>query len=235
MSHKVVRGSDEAIRDVGEGATIFLGGFGLCGIPENLIRALARRGTKDLTLISNNVGTTERGIGLLLVARQVRRMIASYVGENELFERQVLAGELELELVPQGTLVERIRAGGAGLPAFYTPTGFGTPAAEGKETRDFGGRGCVLERALRADFAFVKAHRGDRDGNLVYRGTARNFNPIMATAADTTIAEVEDLVETGALDPAHVHTPGIYVDRILRGERYGRAIEQRADRQARGR
>jgi 3-oxoacid CoA-transferase subunit A len=230
---KVVRDADEAIRDLPDGASILMGGFGLCGIPENLIKALVRRGTRDLTVISNNAGVSDYGIGLLLRTRQVRRMIATYVGENDLFEKQFLSGELEVELNPQGTLAERIRAGGAGIPAFYTPTGYGTRVAEGKETRTLGGRRCVLEQAITADFAFVKAERGDRLGNLVYRRTTRNFNPVMATAARITIAEVEQMVEPGAIDPDAVHTPGIYVQRILQGASYEKRIEQRTTRPAR--
>ncbi|HZM70799.1 MAG TPA: CoA transferase subunit A [Candidatus Cryosericum sp.] len=232
---KVVRDADEAIRDVGDGATILMGGFGLCGIPENLIAALLRKGARDLTVISNNAGVSDFGIGLLLKSRQVRKMVATYVGENDLFEQQFLSGELEVELVPQGTFAERIRAGGAGIPAFYTPTGFGTPVAEGKETREWNGRSCVLERAITADFAFVKAERGDAFGNLVYRRTTRNFNPMMATAGRVTIAEVERLVEPGAIDPDLVHTPGIFVQRILQGQGYEKRIEQRTTRPARGR
>ena len=231
---KVVRDADEAIRDVGDGATILMGGFGLCGIPENLIAAVLRKGARDLTVISNNAGVSDFGIGLLLKTRQVRKMVATYVGENDLFEQQFLSGELEVELVPQGTFAERIRAGGAGIPAFYTPTGFGTPVAEGKETREWNGRSCVLERAITADFAFVKAERGDTFGNLVYRRTTRNFNPMMATAGRVTIAEVERLVEPGAIDPDLVHTPGIFVQRILQGQGYEKRIEQRTTRPARG-
>jgi 3-oxoacid CoA-transferase A subunit len=235
MVSKVVSGADEAIRDLQDGAAIMMGGFGLCGIPENLIQAVLRKGSRGLTVISNNAGTTEFGIGLLLKTRQVRKMIATYVGENDLFERQFLSGELEVELNPQGTFAERIRAGGAGIPAFYTPTGYGTKAAEGKETRPFGSRPCVLESALRADFAFIKAFRGDRLGNLVYRKTARNFNPIMAAAARVTIAEVEELVEPGSIDPDSVHTPGIYVKRIFQGADYEKRIEQRTHRPPDGR
>lgn len=232
--NKVVAGAEEAIRDLADGATIMMGGFGLCGIPENLIQAVLKKGTRDLTLISNNAGTTDFGIGLLLRTRQVRTMIATYVGENELFEQQFLSGELEVELNPQGTFAERIRAGGAGIAAFYTPTGYGTKAAEGKETRLFGGRSFVLETGLTADYAFVKAARGDRLGNLVYRKTARNFNPLMATAARITIAEVEELVEPGRLDPDGVHTPGIYVTSIFQGRDYEKRIEQRTHRTAHG-
>ena len=233
--NKVVSGADEAIRDVQDGASILMGGFGVCGIPENLIAALVRRGTRGLTVISNNAGVNDFGVGLLLQRRQVRRMISTYVGENELFEKQFLSGELEVELVPQGTFAERIRAGGAGIPAFYTPTGFGTRVAEGKETRRFEGRDYVLERALVADFAFVKATRGDTKGNLVYRRTTRNFNPMMATAGRITIAEVEELVEPGGIDPDQVHTPGIFVQRLFRGAAYEKRIEQRTTRPPRGR
>jgi 3-oxoacid CoA-transferase subunit A len=232
---KTVRDADEAIRDIPDGASILMGGFGLCGIPENLIAALVRKGTRGLTVISNNAGVSDYGIGLLLRTRQVRKMIATYVGENDLFEQQFLSGALEVELVPQGTFAERIRAGGAGIPAFFTPTGYGTPVAEGKETRAFGARHCVLEQAITADFAFVKARRGDRLGNLVYRRTTRNFNPMMATAGRVTIAEVEDLVEPGAIDPDAVHTPGIFVQRIFRGQKYEKRIEQRTTRPAGGR
>lgn len=232
--NKIVGGADEAIRDIEDGASILMGGFGLCGIPENLIKALVRRGTKDLTVISNNAGVGDYGIGLLLQTRQVRKMISTYVGENDLFEKQFLSGELEVELVPQGTFAERIRAGGAGIPAFYTPTGFGTKVAEGKETRAFGDRQCVLEPAITADFAFVKAYRADHLGNLVYRKTARNFNPMMATAGRITIAEVEQLVEPGAIEPDTVHTPGIFVKRVLQGTDYEKRIEQRTTRPANG-
>jgi len=217
---KVVAGPDEAILDIPDGASLMVGGFGLCGIPENLIQALQRRGTRDLTVMSNNAGTSDFGLGLLLRTRQIRAMISTYVGENDLFEQQFLSGELHVELVPQGTFAERIRAGGAGIAAFFTPTGYGTPVAEGKETRRIGGRDYVLEAALTADFALVKAWRGDRLGNLQYRKTARNFNPIMATAARLTIAEVERLVEPGQIDPESVHTPGVYVARIFQGTHY---------------
>ncbi|OLD66105.1 MAG: succinyl-CoA--3-ketoacid-CoA transferase [Acidobacteria bacterium 13_1_40CM_2_68_10] len=233
--NKVVRDADEAIRDIPDGATLMVGGFGLCGIPENLIKALQRKGTKDLTVMSNNAGTSDYGLGLLLRTRQIRKMISTYVGENDLFEQQFLKGELQVELVPQGTFAERIRAGGAGVAAFFTPTGYGTVVADGKETRRFGDRHYVLETALVADFALVKAYRGDRLGNLVYRKTARNFNPMMATAARVTIAEVEQLVEPGDLDPEMVHTPGVYVTRIFRGANYEKRIEQRTHRQADGR
>jgi len=232
---KVVAGPDEAILDIPDGASLMVGGFGLCGIPENLIQALQRRGTRDLTVMSNNAGTSDFGLGLLLRTRQIRAMISTYVGENDLFEQQFLSGELHVELVPQGTFAERIRAGGAGIAAFFTPTGYGTPVAEGKETRRIGGRDYVLEAALTADFALVKAWRGDRLGNLQYRKTARNFNPIMATAARLTIAEVERLVEPGQIDPESVHTPGVYVARIFQGTHYEKRIEQRTHRPARGR
>jgi 3-oxoacid CoA-transferase subunit A len=230
--NKVVRDADEAIADVRDGASIMMGGFGVCGIPEHLIAALVRRGTSGLTVMSNNAGVSDFGIGLLLQKRQVRRMISTYVGENELFEKQFLSGELEVELVPQGTFAERIRAGGAGIPAFFTPTGFGTRVAEGKETRVFDGRHYVMERGLTADYAFVKAWKGDRHGNLVYRKTTRNFSPMMATAGRITIAEVEQLVEPGAIDPDHVHTPGIFVQRIFQGTHYEKRIEQRTTRDA---
>src|ERR1700684_577623 len=225
--NKVVAGADEAIRDVGDGSVIMIGGFGLCGIPENLIRALVRKGSKNLTTISNNAGVDGLGNGMLLAAGQIRRHIGTYVGENKLLESMVLAGTVELDLVPQGTFSERIRAGGAGIPAFFTPTGVGTVVAEGKETREFDGRTYIMERALKADFAFVKAWKGDRMGNLVYRKTARNFNPLMATAAKVTIAEVEHLVEPGELDPEMVHTPSVFVKRIFQGERFEKRIEKR--------
>jgi 3-oxoacid CoA-transferase subunit A len=224
--NKVVRDAREAIADVHDGAAIMLGGFGLSGIPENLIIALRDKGTKNLTIISNNAGVDGRGAGLLLEARQVRKIIATYVGENKLFEELALAGEIEVELVPQGTFSERMRAGGAGIAGFYTPTGYGTIVAERKETREFSGRMYVLEQALTADFAFVKAWKGDRWGNLLYRKTARNFNPVMATAARTTIAEVEQLVEVGELEPDCVHTPALYVQRILQGVNYEKRIEK---------
>jgi 3-oxoacid CoA-transferase subunit A len=223
---KRVASADAAIEKLADGMTILMGGFGLCGIPENLIAAVQRKGTKELTIVSNNAGSDDFGIGVLLQKRQVKKMISSYVGENKLFERLVTSGELQLELNPQGTMSERLRAGGAGIPAFYTPTGYGTMVAEGKETREFEGRPYVLERALRGDFAFVKAWRGDRLGNLVYRKTARNFNPMMATAADYVVAEVEELVEVGQLEPDHVHTPGIYVDAIFQGANFERRVER---------
>jgi 3-oxoacid CoA-transferase subunit A len=224
--NKVVRDASEAIADIHDGATIMLGGFGLCGIPENLIAALRGKGTKNLTIISNNAGVDGRGAGLLLEATQIRKIIATYVGENKLFEELALSRQLEVELVPQGTFSERMRAGGAGLAAFFTPTGYGTVVAEGKETREFNGRMHVLERGLTADFAFVKAWKGDKWGNLVYRKTARNFNPVMATAARVTIAEVEQLVEVGDLEPDMVHTPAIFVQRIFQGTRYEKKIEK---------
>jgi len=225
-----VRDSREAIADVQDGATIMLGGFGLCGIPENLITALRDKGTKDLTIISNNAGVDGQGAGLLLESRQIRKIIATYVGENKLFEELAISGQLEVELVPQGTFSERMRAGGAGIAGFYTPTGYGTLVADGKESREFNGRMYVLERGLTADFAFVKAWKGDKWGNLVYRKTARNFNPVMATAARVTIAEVEELVPVGTLEPEGVHTPAIYVQRILQGASYARRIEKRTVR-----
>jgi 3-oxoacid CoA-transferase subunit A len=224
---KVLESADEAVALVPEGATIMVGGFGLCGIPENLIAAIHRRGTKNLTFISNNAGVDEFGLGILLKSRQIKKMISTYVGENKEFERQFLNKEIEVELIPQGTFSERIRAAGAGIGGFYTPTGYGTIIAEGKETRVFNDRHYVLELPLRADFAFVRAWKGDHVGNLVYRRTARNFNPMMATAAAFTIAEVETLVEPGALKPDLVHTPGIFVKRILQGERYEGRIEKR--------
>jgi 3-oxoacid CoA-transferase subunit A len=228
--NKVLPTAADAVARIPDGATIMMGGFGLCGIPENLIAALHARGTRDLTVISNNAGVDEFGIGILLRARQVRKMISTYVGENREFERQFLTGELDVELVPQGTFAERIRAGGAGLGGFFTPTGYGTLVADGKETRTIDGTAYVLEKPLRADFAFVKAWIGDRAGNLVYRRTARNFNPVMATAASVTIAEVERLVEPGAIDPDHVVTPGIFVKHILQGEKYEKRIEKRTVR-----
>jgi 3-oxoacid CoA-transferase subunit A len=230
--NKVVANADEAIRDLKDGATILVGGFGLCGIPENLIAAVVRKGVKNLTTVSNNAGVDDFGLGLLLRNKQIRKHIGSYVGENKLLEQMVLSGELELELNPQGTLAERIRAGGAGIAAFFTPTGYGTVIAEGKETRQFDGRHYVMERALRADFAFVKAWKGDQWGNLVYRKTTRNFNPMMATAARVTIAEVEDLVEVGQIDPDDVHTPSIYVKRIFQGAIYEKRIEKHTVRKA---
>ncbi len=229
---KRVADADAAIQNLRDGVTIMMGGFGMCGIPENLIAAVRRKGVKDLTVVSNNAGSSDFGVGLLLQTRQVKKMIATYVGENKLFEQQVLSGEIEVELNPQGTLAERIRAGGAGIAAFFTPTGFGTMIAEGKETRDFGGRMCILEKALRADFAFIKAWKGDRWGNLVFRKTARNFNAPMATAADHVIAEVEQLVEVGSLEPDGVHVPSIYVNAIFQGTNYEKRIEKRTVRKA---
>jgi 3-oxoacid CoA-transferase A subunit len=225
--NKVLSSADEAVARIPDGATIMMGGFGLCGIPENLIAAIRARGTRNLTVISNNAGVDGFGIGTLLTTRQVKKMISTDVGENREFERQCLSGELELELVPQGTFAERIRAGGAGIGGFFTPTGYGTIVADGKETRLIDGRHYVLEAPLKADFAFVKAYRGDTLGNLVYRRTARNFNPMMATAAAVTIAEVEELVEPGAINPESVVTPGIFVKYILRGRDYEKRIERR--------
>ncbi|MCO4768822.1 MAG: CoA transferase subunit A [Deltaproteobacteria bacterium] len=230
--NKVFPDAAAALHDVQDGAVVMAGGFGLCGIPENLITSLRDRGTKDLTFVSNNAGVDDFGLGLLLATRQVKKMISSYVGENKEFERQFLAGELEVELTPQGTLAERIRAASAGLGGFFTPTGVGTRVAEGKETRQIDGRTYVFERPLHADFAIVKAWKGDRHGNLVFRKTARNFNPLMAMAGKVTIAEVEELVEVGEIDPDHVHTPGIFVQRILQGRDYEKRIEQRTTRQA---
>jgi 3-oxoacid CoA-transferase subunit A len=227
---KRVANADAAIARIQEGATILLGGFGLCGIPENLIAALRKRGTRNLTLVSNNAGVDDFGIGLLLQSKQVKKMIASYVGENKLFEQLALKKEIEVELNPQGTLAERIRCGGAGIPAFFTPTGYGTLAAEGKEVREFNGRPHVLVPALRGDFAFIKAFQGDRWGNLVFRKTARNYNSIMATAANYVIAEVEEIVELGALNPDCVHTPGVFVDAIFQGTNYEKRIERRTVR-----
>ena len=228
--NKVLASAEEAVSRIPDGATILMGGFGLCGIPENLIRALRVQGTKDLTIISNNAGVDDFGIGVLLKARQVRKMISTYVGENKEFERQFLTGEIEVELVPQGTFSERIRAAGAGIGGFFTPTAYGTIVAEGKETRVIDGKPYVLERPLGADFAFVHAWKGDRVGNLVYRRTARNFNPVMATAARVTIAEVEELVEPGGINPDHVITPGIFVKHIVKGEKFEKRIEKRTVR-----
>jgi len=227
---KRIATADVGIEKLRDGMTILMGGFGLCGIPENLIAAVRRKGTRDLTIVSNNAGVDGFGIGILLEKRQVRKMVSTYVGENKLFEQLVTSGELELELNPQGTFAERIRAGGAGIPAFYTPTGFGTMVAEGKETREFDGRQFVMERGIRGDFAFLKAWKGDRWGNLIYRKTARNFNPMMATAAEHVIAEVEELVELGTLDADSVHTPGIYVNAIFQGQKYEKRIERRTVR-----
>jgi 3-oxoacid CoA-transferase subunit A len=220
----------EALAGLHDGATIMVGGFGLVGIPENLILGLAESGLKNLTVISNNCGVDDWGLGLLLRNRQIRKMVASYVGENREFERQFLSGELEVELIPQGTLAERLRAGGAGIPAFYTPAGVGTPLAEGRETRVFDGKEYLLETAMKADFSLVKAWQGDRLGNLIYRGTARNFNPMIAAAGKVTVAEVEELVETGSLDPAQIHTPSVYVQRIIRCENQEKRIERRTVR-----
>ena len=227
MIDKRVLNADVAVRDISDNAILMLGGFGLCGIPENCISALLRKGIKGLTCISNNAGVDDFGIGLLLKTRQVRKMISSYVGENAEFERQLLSGELEVELIPQGTLAERVRAGGAGIPAFFTPAGVGTEVAVGKETRVFEGKTYLMENWLRSDFSIVKAWKGDAAGNLVYKGTARNFNPMMATAGNITIAEVEELVEIGELDPNEIHTPGIYVHRIFQGANYEKRIEQK--------
>jgi 3-oxoacid CoA-transferase subunit A len=227
---KRIASADAAIEKLTDGATILMGGFGLCGIPENLVAAVRRKGTKNLTIISNNPGVDDFGIGLLLQNRQVKKMVSTYVGENKLFEQLVLSGEIQVELNPQGTLAERLRAGGAGIPAFYTPTGYGTVVAEGKESREFDGRHYVLEHAIRGQFAFIKAWKGDRWGNLIYRKTSRNFNPMMATAADYVIAEVEELVELGRLSPDQVHTPGIFVDAIFQGSNYEKRIERRTVR-----
>ncbi len=228
---KVVESAIVALEKAGlrDGMTLMAGGFGLCGIPENLIKAVRELGVKDLTVISNNAGVDDFGLGILLQTRQIKRMISSYVGENAIFEQQFLSGELEVELVPQGTLAERIRAGGAGIPAFYTPTGFGTKVAEGKETREFNGKHYVLETALVADISLVKGYRADVLGNVVYRKTARNFNPMMATAGKVTICEVEEIVEVGSIDPDCVHTPGVYVDMVLKGA-FEKRIEQRTVR-----
>lgn len=230
--NKVVASADEAVQDIPDGATIMVGGFGLCGIPENLIRALVRKGVKNLSTISNNVGVDGRGMGLLLANGQISHHIGSYVGENRLLEQMILEKKIDLQLIPQGTFSERIRAGGAGIPAFFTPAGVGTVVADGKEVREFDGRPYLMERWLRADFALIKAWKGDKRGNLVYRKTARNFNPMMATAARVTIAEVEHLVEVGELEPDSVHTPSVYVKRILQGQVYERIIERRTVRKA---
>jgi 3-oxoacid CoA-transferase A subunit len=230
--NKLFPNADAAIHDINDGATLVVGGFGLCGIPENLIHAIARKGIKNLTTISNNAGVDDFGLGILLQNRQVKKHIGSYVGENKLFEQLVLSGELDLELVPQGTFAERIRAGGAGIPAFFTPTGVGTVVAEGKETRDFDGRKYVMERWIRGDFSLVKAWKGDKWGNLVFRKTARNFNPMIAAAAPVCIAEVEELVEPGQLDPDHIHVPSVYVKRIFQGTNYEKRIERRTVREA---
>ncbi len=228
--NKVVANADEAIHDIGDGAVLMLGGFGLCGIPENCIAALVKKGVKNLTCISNNAGVDDFGIGLMLKTKQVKKMISSYVGENAEFERQLLSGELEVELIPQGTLATRCLAAGYGMPAVFTPAGAGTEVAEGKETRNFNGKEFLLEHAFAADFALVKAWKGDPQGNLIFHETARNFNPLMAMAGKTTIAEVEELVADGNLDPDFIHTPGIYVHRIFQGKKYEKRIEQRTVR-----
>jgi len=228
--NKVVHNAADALHDIQDGMTLMLGGFGLCGIPENCIVALVHKGVKNLTCISNNAGVDDFGIGLMLQRRQVKKMISSYVGENEEFERQMLSGELEVELIPQGTLAERCRAAGAGIPAFFTPAGVGTEVAEGKETRVFNGKTYLLEHAFDADFALVKAWKGDRHGNLIFRKTSRNFNPMMAMAGKITIAEVEELVDAGELDPDQIHVPGIFVQRIFQGTDYEKRIEQRTVR-----
>jgi 3-oxoacid CoA-transferase A subunit len=225
--NKLVQSAEEAVKDIPSGAVIMSGGFGLCGNPEDLIRAIHAKGVDKLTIISNNCGVDGKCLGLLLEAKQIKKMVSSYVGENKTFETQFLSGELEVELVPQGTLAERIRAGGAGIPAFFTPTGFGTVVADGKETRNFNGVDCVMEMGLVADFAIVKAWKGDAHGNLVFRKTARNFNPMMATAGKVTIAEVEEFVPAGELDPDEIHTPGIFVQRVIKASDYEKPIEQR--------
>ena len=227
MIDKTVPNAEAALQGLADGMTLMLGGFGLCGIPENAIQEVLRLGVKNLTCISNNAGVDDFGIGRLLQTKQVKKMISSYVGENAEFERQLLSGELEVELIPQGTLAERCRAGGAGIPAFFTPAGYGTEVGEGKESREFNGKMYLMETALHADFAFVKAWKGDTAGNLIYKGTARNFNPMMATAGKITVAEVEELVPVGELDPNQIHTPGIFVQRIFQGEQYEKRIEQR--------
>jgi 3-oxoacid CoA-transferase subunit A len=224
---KEINGVEEACKDVRDSMTLMLGGFGLCGIPENCIDELVRLGVKDVTCISNNAGVDNFGLGKLLKKSQIRKMISSYVGENEEFERQMLSGELEVDLIPQGSLAERCRAGGAGIPAFYTPAGYGTEVAEGKEVREFNGKPHILESALTADFAFVKAWKGDSSGNLIYKATSRNFNPMMAMAGKITVAEVEELVPLGVLDPNEIHTPGIFVQKIFQGKSYEKRIEQR--------
>lgn len=228
--NKLVQNAAAAVKDIPDGATVMFGGFGLCGIPENCIAALVQQGTKGLTCISNNAGVDDFGIGLMLQQKQVKKMISSYVGENAEFERQLLSGELEVELIPQGTLATRCMAAGYGMPAIYTPAGVGTEVANGKETRNFNGKDYLLEHAFDADFSIVKAWKGDTEGNLVYRATARNFNPLMAMAGKITIAEVEELVPAGTLDPDMIHTPGIYVHRIFQGEKYEKRIEQRTVR-----
>lgn len=227
MTGKVMTSAQEAVRDVQDGATLVVGGFGLCGIPEAAIAALRDRGVRDLTAVSNNCGVDDFGLGLLLANRQIRKMVSSYVGENKIFERQYLSGELEVELVPQGTLAERMRAGGAGIPAFYVPAGVGTPIADGKETREFNGTPYLMERAIVGDFAFVRAWKGDPLGNLVYRRTARNFNPLAATAGRITVAEVEQFVGVGELDPDEIHTPGVFVQRLFEARDSEKRIERR--------
>jgi len=227
MINKVVTNVQEALQGVKDGMTLMLGGFGLCGIPENSIAELVKKGIKNLTCISNNAGVDDFGLGLLLQGKQINKMISSYVGENDEFERQMLSGELEVDLIPQGSLAERCRAGGAGIPAFFTPAGYGTEVAEGKEVREFNGKPHILESALHADFAIVKAWKGDTAGNLIYKATAKNFNPMMAMAGKITIAEVEELVPAGDLNPNEIHTPGIFVQRIFQGERFEKRIEQR--------
>ena len=228
--NKVVKNVEEALVGIEDGMTLMLGGFGLCGIPENSIGQLVKLGTKNLTCISNNAGVDDYGIGLMLQAKQVKKMISSYVGENDEFERQMLSGELEVDLIPQGSLAERCRAGGAGIPAFFTPAGYGTEVAEGKEVRVFNGKPHILESALNADFAIVKAWKGDTEGNLIYKAAARNFNPMMAMAGKITVAEVEELVPAGTLDPNQIHTPGIFVQRIFQGDKFEKRIEQRTVR-----
>jgi 3-oxoacid CoA-transferase subunit A len=228
--NKVYPDAKAALTGVSDNMTILVGGFGLCGIPENLILALRDSGVKGLTCVSNNAGVDDWGLGLLLQTRQIRKMVSSYVGENATFEKQYMSGELEVELTPQGTLAERLRAGGAGIPAFYTPTGYGTLVAEGKECREFDGKHYVMEKGITGDFALVKAWKGDRFGNLIYRKTARNFNPMVATAGRITIAEVEELVEVGQLEPDQIHTPGVFVQRIIQGSNYQKRIEQRTTR-----
>lgn len=228
--NKTILNAEDAVLEVKDNMTLMLGGFGLCGIPENCIAALVKKGVKGLTCISNNAGVDDFGLGLLLKNHQIKKMISSYVGENQEFERQLLAGELEVDLIPQGTLAERIRAGGAGIPAFFTPAGYGTEVAIGKETREFNGKMYLMETGLKADFAFVKAWKGDTHGNLVYKATARNFNPMMATAGKITIAEVEELVPAGELNPNEIHTPGIFVQKIFKGANYEKRIEQRTVR-----
>ena len=229
--NKVVNNVEEALVGIQDDMTLMIGGFGLCGIPENSIAQLVKIGVKNLTCISNNAGVDGFGLGLLLESKQIRKMISSYVGENDEFERQMLSGELEVDLIPQGSLAERCRAGGAGIPAFYTPAGYGTEVAEGKEVRVYNGKPHILEEALTADFAIVKAWKGDTEGNLIYKATARNFNPMMATAGKITIAEVEELVQAGELDPNDIHTPGIFVQRIFKGDKFEKRIEQRTVRQ----